>query len=145
MSVPYEKAVAEDLNVGHGPVTVTNPNGGTMAGNKISLGRLITPYSLTFAASLTIDPVNGDFQTVTLTANVTDSAITFSAGSAFSGELLFLQIIQNATGGWTFNWPTNVLSSGSYPISTTANDRTLVTLIYNGSNWMFLCAPTVSQ
>ena len=37
MSIPYEKAVGEDLNVGHGTTDVTSPAGGTLTGNKISL------------------------------------------------------------------------------------------------------------
>ena len=145
MALPYEKIVAEDLNTGHGTVTVTNPAGGTLTGNKVNLGRLLTKATVTFAASLTLDPAAGGFLTVTLTANVTDSNITFSAGSVFAGSLLLLEIVQDSTGGWLFNWPTNVLGASTYPISTTASDRTLVTLIYNGSNWMFLCPPTISQ
>lgn len=35
MSVPYEKIVAEDLNLGVGEVEVTMPGGGTATGNKI--------------------------------------------------------------------------------------------------------------
>jgi hypothetical protein len=37
MAIPYERAVAEDLNLGHGTTSVTNPNGGSMTGNKIGL------------------------------------------------------------------------------------------------------------
>jgi hypothetical protein len=37
MSIPYEKAVAEDLNLGHGTVSVTMPGGGSATGNKIGL------------------------------------------------------------------------------------------------------------
>lgn len=35
MSIPYEKAVAEDLNLGHGTTSVTNPAGGSLTGSKI--------------------------------------------------------------------------------------------------------------
>lgn len=41
MSIPYEKAVGEDLNLGHGTVTVTNPGGGTLTGNKIGIHTLL--------------------------------------------------------------------------------------------------------
>ena len=125
---------------------MTNPAGGTLTGNKLHLGKIVTAYTLTFAASLTIDLINGDYQTTTLTANVTDSTIANTSGTALAkGDILILELIQDGTGGWLFNWPTNVLGAATYPISTTAGDRTLVTLIYNGSNWMFLCAPTISQ
>ncbi len=145
MAIPYELAVVEDLNIGHGSVTVTNPAGGTMAGNKISMGRLLSGYSLSYAASLTIDICSGDFQTITLPASVTDTTITQSSGSLRKGDILILEIVQDGTGGWTFAFPTNILGAGSYQVSTTPGDRTLITLIYNGANWMFLCAPTVSQ
>ena len=48
MSVPYEKIVAEDLNLGLGTVSVSMPAGGSATGNKINLG---TFGSLAFAAS----------------------------------------------------------------------------------------------
>lgn len=41
MSIPYEQAVAEDLNLGHGSTTVTNPAGGTMSGSKIGIHSLL--------------------------------------------------------------------------------------------------------
>ncbi len=41
MALVYEKVVEEDLNLGHGAVTVTNPAGGTMTGNKIGIHTLI--------------------------------------------------------------------------------------------------------
>ena len=37
MSIPIEKAVGEDLNLGFGSVTVTNPAGGTLTGSKIGI------------------------------------------------------------------------------------------------------------
>lgn len=138
MAVVIEKIVTEDLNVGYGPVTVTNPAGGTLSGNKLNVGRLRTGYTLTYAASLTIDLVNGDWQTTTLTGDVTDSTITVSSGSLFKGAELLLEIIQDATGGRLFNWPTTVLNGGSFPIDTTANYRSLFGLLYNGTNWIII-------
>lgn len=41
MAVPYEKIVAEDLNLGHGSATVTMPAGGTATGNKIGIHSLL--------------------------------------------------------------------------------------------------------
>lgn len=49
MSVPYEKIVEEDLNLGVGEVQVTMPGGGTATGNKIGPH---TFYSRVFGASL---------------------------------------------------------------------------------------------
>jgi hypothetical protein len=39
--ITYEKAVEEDLNIGFGSVSVTNPAGGSMSGNKIGTHTLI--------------------------------------------------------------------------------------------------------
>jgi len=41
MSVPYEKVVGEDLNLGHGTVSVTMPGGGSATGNKIGIHTLL--------------------------------------------------------------------------------------------------------
>jgi hypothetical protein len=41
MSVIYEKAVAEDLNLGHGNTDATNPAGGTLTGTKIGVHTFI--------------------------------------------------------------------------------------------------------
>lgn len=41
MSVPYERIVEEDLNLGYGSVTVTMPGGGTATGNKVGLHTIL--------------------------------------------------------------------------------------------------------
>lgn len=145
MAVTYEKAVIEDLNLGFGGVTVTNPAGGTLSGNKINLGGFLTTFTVSFSATPIFDLANGDLQTITLTADVTSSTISLTGGTVKAGAILILRIIQDATGGRLFNWPTNVLGAGTYPISTVANDITRVTLQYNGTNWEFVCPPTIFQ
>jgi hypothetical protein len=42
MPIVYEKAVAEDLELGYGTVTRTNPAGGTMVGSKIGMHTFIS-------------------------------------------------------------------------------------------------------
>ena len=145
MAIPFETAVKEDLNIGHGSATITNPAGGTLAGTKINMSAFLGLATLVFSATPDFDLVAGAFQRLTLTADVASSTISQSAGTLAAGTILVLEIIQDGTGGWIFNWPTNVLGAAAYPISTTALDRTLATLFYNGSNWMFLCSPTISQ
>lgn len=138
MAIDYEGAVAEDFTVGFGTATRKMPGGGTQTGNKMNPGRLNSRATKTFAASLSIDLVDGDWQVVTLTANVTDSTITVSSGSLFAGAELILELRQDATGGWLFNWPTNVRNAGTYPISTTASERTLTKMKYDGTDWIIV-------
>src|SRR4051812_19314629 len=37
MALPYEKVVAEDVNLGYGTVSVTMPAGGSATGNKVGV------------------------------------------------------------------------------------------------------------
>lgn len=49
-AIVYEKAVAEDLNIGVGEVDVTNPGGGKVRGTRINLGSFAF---ITYAAAWT--------------------------------------------------------------------------------------------
>jgi hypothetical protein len=46
MAVPYERLVAEDLNTGHGTVSVTMPAGGSATGTKIGLHTFARRYNV---------------------------------------------------------------------------------------------------
>lgn len=46
MSIPYEKIVVEDLNLGDGTVQVTMPGGGTSTGTQINFATLFLPLSV---------------------------------------------------------------------------------------------------
>ena len=136
MAVPFEKIAAEDLNVGFGALTITSPAGGTLAGNKVNLGRLLTPYIVPFSATPAFDLANGDVQTLTLTANVTSSTITIGSGSLFNGAILILWLVQDGTGSRTFAWPSDVkLAGGAFTLTTTADKRDSIILQYDGTNW----------
>jgi hypothetical protein len=67
--------------------------------------------------------------TMTLTANVTSSTIT----NATAGQILTFVITQNATGGWTFAWPTN--SKGASAIGSNASEVSVQSFVYDGTNW----------
>lgn len=100
---------------------------------------------VTFSATPTFDLGVSSYLQFTLTGDVTSSSIITTGITLNGGEILILELIQDGSGGHLFNWPTNILGAATYPLSTTANDRTLVTLLYNGANWMFQCPPTISQ
>jgi hypothetical protein len=66
---------------------------------------------------------------LTLTGNVTSSTIT----GGTTGQVATADICQDATGGHTFVWPTNLLQPP--PVSAGANTCTGITAVYNGTNW----------
>lgn len=82
MAIPYEKIVAEDLNLGTGTVTVTMPGGGTDTGNKINLA------TLALTGSKTYDPTSlADGAGVTTTVTVTGAVLGNFAMASFSLDL----------------------------------------------------------
>jgi hypothetical protein len=66
---------------------------------------------------------------ITLTGNVTSSTIT--GGTV--GQVATIDVCQNATGTWTFVWPTNLLRPP--PVSLGASSCTGVAAVYDGTNW----------
>jgi hypothetical protein len=96
-----------------------NPQGGYAVGHTAGLA--------------TFDRVNGSVQTATLTGNV--STVTVTAGQNVGDELM-LMLTQDATGGRTINWPTNVkLAGGTLTLSVTANAVDVVRLAWDGTHW----------
>ena len=67
---------------------------------------------------------------LTLTGNVTSSTIT----GGVVGQIVTADICQNATGTYTFLWPTNWLNAP--PVSASASSCTGVAAVYNGTNWL---------
>lgn len=66
---------------------------------------------------------------ITLTGSVTSSTIT--GGTV--GQLMTIDVCQNATGTYTFVWPVNLLRAP--PVSAGASSCTGVTAVYDGTNW----------
>jgi hypothetical protein len=67
--------------------------------------------------------------TMTLTGNVTSSTIS----NPIAGQTITFVITQNATGGWTFTWPTN--TRGSSNVEPTANAVSVQSFVFDGSVW----------
>jgi hypothetical protein len=72
--------------------------------------------------------------TMTLTGNVTSSTLS----NPISGQHITFIITQNATGGWTFAYPTNV--KGESMVGNNANEVSVQSFVYDGTNWR-ACSP----
>ena len=84
--------------------------------------------TVTFSATPTFDATNKSLFTITLTGNVTSSTLS----NAVAGQIIVLKIVQDATGGRTFVYPTNV--KGGMDISTVANAINTQAFIFDGTN-----------
>lgn len=83
--------------------------------------------------AITIDRVNGDHQAVTMTGNCT---FTITAGKS-KGDLLVLELTQDATGSRTATWPANFKKAGgSLTLTTTAGRTDMITARWDGTNWV---------
>jgi hypothetical protein len=83
---------------------------------------------VTFSATPTFDASLGNTQKITLTDNVTSSTLS----NAVAGQTINFIICQDATGGRTFAWPTNVL--GGVTIGSTASKCSAQNFIFDGTN-----------
>ena len=74
-----------------------------------------------------------DNTVISLAGNATSTTII----DAVTEAALSITWKQDGTGGRTYAWPTNCrFAGGSAPSDTTANTRTTVSFIYDGSNWL---------
>lgn len=93
-----------------------NGMGGTLAG--------------TYAATYTPDPYQATNHLITLTGNITIAA----PSNAHYGCPLNFVFLQDATGGRTITF--NAVFKKSLTATTTANTRTSIGFIYDGTNWV---------
>lgn len=78
---------------------------------------------------------NGSVQTVTLGGNITPSIVS---GVGY-GDILTLEITQDATGSRTLTWPANFKkAAGSLVLTTTAAATDIVSMFWDGTNWIEL-------
>jgi hypothetical protein len=94
-------------------------------------------YTANSGASLTIDPANGAYQTITLTANTT---LTLAAVTSATTEKEFIvELLQDATGGRTVAWSniTFATNNGAAPpINTTINGSTYIGISGTNTAWI---------
>lgn len=130
-SLPFtlNEMVAFDTNL---------PNGQYPESEAPTLQQLTTAFGRgavipqTFAATIAAwDVSRGGYYSITLTGNLTITA--FSNPSP--GQIVDIEITQDATGSRTVTWPTNVRwASGSAPtLTTTAGHTDKISLIYNAT------------
>lgn len=102
--------------------------------------------TVTSSATPTFDASLADYHLMTATANVTSMTIT----NPTVGQIITLDILQDATGSRTFTWPTNLKGGTGVTTGTTiaaglptgasavASKHTTITARYDGSNWIEL-------
>ncbi|HEV2493902.1 MAG TPA: hypothetical protein VG204_12630 [Terriglobia bacterium] len=84
--------------------------------------------AVAFSATPTFDGSKGNFQSITLTGNVTSSTLT----NAVAGQYFDFKVCQDATGGRLFTWPANVKGAG--PAPSAANACLAQRFLFDGSN-----------
>lgn len=84
--------------------------------------------TVTFSATPVFNAALGNVQKITLTGNVTSSTLT----NAVAGQLITFDVCQDATGGRSFVWPTNV--TGTFTIPQGANQCVRQSFAYDGTN-----------
>lgn len=121
----FADAITGGLNYDTGSTTTTAPGGYY----GIAAPGLVTSFNtMGFSATPTFDFSKGGTEKITLSANVTSSTIA----NATAGQRITFMVCQNATGGFTFTWPTNV--KGASAMGTTANTCSTQTFVFDGSN-----------
>jgi hypothetical protein len=119
----------------NGTVGATTPAAVT-ATTLTSTGRTVikdlteTVYSLTYGATITPDVANGTVQKVTLTGNVTFSALA----NPVAGQSLTLIVTQDGTGSRTLT-STMKFSGAAKTLSTAAGSIDIITVFYDGTNY----------
>lgn len=116
------------------PASDPDPDDGTLA----SMAFTNTAAS---GAALTLDWTAARNRRVKLTANCT---LTFS--NPYDGGRFQLHLIQDATGGRTVVWPSNIVWAGGSPpvLTATANYRDVVTFIYDVTSDKYFATPTLN-
>ena len=83
------------------------------------------------ASSITIDPKDGSIQSVTL-----GTSATFTMSNFDSGNSVTLIITQDGSGSRTGTFTSVKFPGGAPTLSTGANDIDVVTIVYDGTNYL---------
>lgn len=112
------------------PYQVGGPGTTTVSGSNNSGVNPSVQYAQgNITGSTTFTRVNGSVIIATLTGNVT-AAVT---GGIIRGSVLNMVLTQDATGGRTVTWPSNVKNGPV--LRTTASAIDVITLVWDGTNW----------
>ncbi len=98
------------------------------------VGTYLEPYAQgNVSGATTFNVANGKTVTATLTGNIT---VTLTAGE-YKNQMLTLKLTQDGTGSRTVTWPGNFKKAGgSLTLSTAASAVDVITLKYDGTNWL---------
>lgn len=88
--------------------------------------------SLGTTGTLTPDPANGSVQKITLTGNITINAL---GGTPAAGDSVTLIIVQPASGNYALT-STMKFAGGTKTLSTTSNYIDVLTIYYDGTNYL---------
>lgn len=83
MAIEYAKVVAEDLEIGHGTVSVPMPGGGTASGTRINLGTFADPVGIAYASLPAASAAKGRFEHVSDSNTKTQGATVAGGGTYF--------------------------------------------------------------
>jgi len=115
----------------NGNVTIT-PNGtGKTATTNLTYNE-VQYASLGTTGTLTPDPANGSVQKITLTGNITINAL---GGTPAAGDSVTLVIVQPSSGNYTLT-STMKFAGGTSTLSTTSNYIDVLTIYYDGTNYL---------
>ncbi len=101
------------------------------------------PIVVAFSTTPTFDGADGDIQSFVMTADVNSS--TFLWGGSASpavGSTLSIRLMQDATGGWRFVFPTNVRLEPTYSIDPHAT--TVIHFMFLDSMWEPIYPPVIN-
>jgi len=102
----------------------------------------LSVQSISYSSTPAFDASLANVLTITLTGSVTSSTINFAgSGTIPLGQQVYLRIQQNATGGYTFALPGNLLTDPGYSIDPGPSRVTVLPIQFNGTNWEFFAAP----
>lgn len=124
------------LNFVGAGVTATDDSGNSRTNVTIPgyTPRQAAYQAVAYTATLTIDPTAGAVvQVGALTGNITIAAPT----SPQNGDVLQINLVQDATGGRTVTWNAvfDADSVANQPVNTVASKRTQVSFVYSGGVW----------
>ena len=123
-----------DLRAVYGRDAFKAGAGLTRTGNVFSVNAATLPFSgvvtVAFSTTPSFNFASGNLQALTLTGNVTSSTIL----NPIVAQSIIFKICQDATGGRTFQWPSN--ASGGMTVGATASTCSVQSFVYDGAKWL---------
>lgn len=105
--------------------------GNTVVGEEILEEMIVSKGNI--SGAFTIYPTDGNTLAYTLTGNITP---TINNGD-YKGQQLKLQLTQDGTGSRTVTWPSNFKKAGgTLTLSVAASAKDIVTMMWDGTNWV---------